>query len=164
MGLCSCGWRKALTGCSASGVLSQQLCRGALLNVNIAAERLKSISMACSVASLQQRCHCLKCSVELLSSSALPSVCRQLPSPGSAGAVRGIALCSSSALMLVAHASGGVAVRSSEVAASKEEAAAGCPQHVLLLKVRHVSSSRIATITSCTASHLADRPQLGAVA
>ena len=65
----------------------------------------------------------------------LRSVHRQLPAPGSAGAVRDVALCTASALLLVAHASGGVAVRSAEVAAPDADAAAGCPQHVVLLKV-----------------------------
>lgn len=61
---------------------------------------------------------------------------RQLPAPGSAGAVRGVALCASSALLLVAHAGGGVALRPAEVAAPGGNAAAGLPQHVVLLKVR----------------------------
>ena len=88
-----------------------------------------------------QRWHCQACNVALL------FVRRQLPPPGPAGAVRGIALCSSSPLLLVAHASGGMAVRSSEVAAPSEDAAAGCPQHVLLLKVCCAISPGIATTT-----------------
>jgi hypothetical protein len=66
----------------------------------------------------------------------LLSVHRQLPAPDSAGAVRGVVLCTASALLLVAHAGGGMAVRSAEVAALDNDAAAGCPQHVVLLKVR----------------------------
>lgn len=100
---------------------------------SVAAEHVKRILRHTAVSLARDAV--LRCPISRLMFD-LHSVRRQLPAPGSAGAVRGVALCTASALLLVAHASGGVALRSAEVAAPDADVAAGCPQHVVLLNVR----------------------------